>query len=155
MGQKQIPCGVCGKSFKGDSGLKVHQSKMHSDDEYKDEEKLRELYVHKEMTIREISNIFDCTEYTIGYWMEEYGIDRRKKTDMPGYSQNSYGYIQICHRNQRCYEHRLLATLLVDDLDDLSGMEVHHKNEVPWDNRLNNLEVVDMEKHREKHNWHP
>lgn len=47
--------------------------------------------------------------------------------------------------------HRLLATLLVGDVDDLDGMHVHHKNGLSWDNRLDNLAVVTPEEHLQLH----
>lgn len=46
---------------------------------------------------------------------------------------------------------RLLATLLVDDLSELDGMDVHHRNGVPWDDRFDNLEVMDRGEHSRHH----
>lgn len=42
---------------------------------------------------------------------------------------------------------RLLATLLVDDITDLRGMHVHHKNGVPWLDIEENLEVLTPAEH--------
>lgn len=47
--------------------------------------------------------------------------------------------------------HRLMATLLVDSIQDLDGMDVHHKNDVSWDNRLENLEVMTPDEHHKHH----
>ena len=46
--------------------------------------------------------------------------------------------------------HRLLA-VSEWGLDAIRGREVHHKNEIPWDNRPENLELVTREEHGEKH----
>ncbi len=44
--------------------------------------------------------------------------------------------------------HRLHATLLVDDIDELKGMEVHHVNGCPFDNRLENYQLITPDEHR-------
>jgi hypothetical protein len=49
-------------------------------------------------------------------------------------------------------EHRLLATLLVDDLEEMKGKVVHHINHMGhYDNRLDNLELLDPEEHVRYH----
>jgi len=47
--------------------------------------------------------------------------------------------------------HRLLATLQVDELDEMDGKHVHHNNGIPWDNRLSNLSVISPQEHSEIH----
>lgn len=44
------------------------------------ENKLKELYFEEDMTLREISNIYDCNSETIRRLMTKYGIKRKDKT---------------------------------------------------------------------------
>ncbi|MDG5821786.1 HNH endonuclease signature motif containing protein [Natronococcus sp. A-GB7] len=46
---------------------------------WRNEEKLREMYVVKEMSLREISNEWDCSHNTVGRWVENFGFDKRDK----------------------------------------------------------------------------
>lgn len=46
--------------------------------------------------------------------------------------------------------HRLLAALEWG-LDAIRGKHVHHKNGIPWDNRVENLEIVDPGEHQKIH----
>ncbi|WP_166377243.1 hypothetical protein [Halorubrum sp. BOL3-1] len=39
----------------------------------------------------------------------------------------------------------------MDDLRELDGKEVHHRGWVPWDNRLENIEVLEPSEHQERH----
>lgn len=58
--------------------------------------------------------------------------------------------VSIDGENHVVSVHRLLATLK-HDLSDFEGREVHHINNVPWDNRLENLELVTYEEHYARH----
>ena len=67
---------------------------------------------------------------------------------------NRYGHrvIDTKHDNERyrVQLHRLHATLLIDKISELDGMEIHHKNGCPFDNRLGNYEIIDEDIHRKK-----
>lgn len=64
------------------------------------------------------------------------------------------GYEKIIDSKSRDIipHHRLLATLLVDELEELRDKHVHHKNWCPWDNRLDNIEVLTPGEHTATHN---
>lgn len=47
--------------------------------------------------------------------------------------------------------HRLHATLLVDDVDQLLGKEVHHRNGCPFDNRIENYQLLTPSEHMKSH----
>lgn len=67
-------------------------------------------------------------------------------TELPG------GYEQLYCRGDTSLHHRLLATLLVDNIEELRGKHVHHNNEIPWDNRLGNLTIMTPGEHNKEHN---
>jgi len=46
--------------------------------------------------------------------------------------------------------HRLLA-LMKHTMDELKGKIIHHRNGVPWDNRLENLELMTQSEHATEH----
>lgn len=65
------------------------------------------------------------------------------------------GYEQVKNRHEgneySIYVHRLLATLLVDDVKELDGMYVHHKKSIPWLNTLDEIEVMTPSEHSKIH----
>lgn len=69
---------------------------------------------------------------------------------------NKDGYVtwRQSSRNQRRVNfpvHRLLAVSEYG-LDAVVGKEVHHENGIPWDNRPENISLVDSAEHRRIHN---
>jgi uncharacterized protein YjcR len=121
---------------------------------YHDEDVLRELYWEKGMSLKEIGEKFDTGSTTINTWMKKNGIDRRTaaqdkpvhyRTDDSGYERwrhntNGIKYGVAVHR---------LVKVAEEGLEAVKGMEVHHKNRIPWDNRPSNLELVTPQEHRE------
>lgn len=84
------------------------------------------------------------------------GLKKCKRGGFVHYSEGSIDYMRWQHthnnKSDKVLEHRLLATLLVDDIQELKGKVVHHINHHKIDNRLDNIEIVDNEEHLEYHN---
>ncbi|MBK8246404.1 MAG: HNH endonuclease [Gemmatimonadetes bacterium] len=53
-------------------------------------------------------------------------------------------------RSGHVYQHRLVAECSLGRLL-LPGEQVHHRNEIPWDNRPENLEVLSTSEHCRRH----
>ena len=132
--------------------------------EYHDEETLRRLHWDEGLSLREIGRRYDVSHRTIGYWFDKHDMDRRGVGGEQRYA--SYGlYHETAdtseyarwrtkhdHEDYRVRVHRLLATLLVDDISELKGKHVHHKIPIGWLNYEDNLEVLTPEEHAEIHN---
>ena len=73
---------------------------------------------------------------------------------VPAIQCDPYGHKGIDTKHNgtrhRVQVHRLHATLLVDDIGELAEKEIHHVNGCPFDNRLENYEILDTESHRAK-----
>lgn len=145
-----------------------------SDMPYCDGEWLREKYVEEGLSTHEIADICGCGPKAICDWLDRHGIETRSMSEAgklraekygtkleenrvrsihPDFftHKNGYVYIQCGVNNRQVLHHRLIATLLVDDLSELDGKHVHHKDRVPWLNYLNGLEVVTPKEHKARH----
>lgn len=123
-----------------------------------DEEELRRLYWDEGYTLDDLSGHFDCTHAAVLRFMDRYGIERRSKgsgTAVPYATRNldERGYVEwdIGRDLPKQYEHRLVA-IVEHGLDAVAGKVVHHKNEIPWDNRPSNLQLMTNEEHVRHHN---
>ncbi|WP_323192434.1 helix-turn-helix domain-containing protein [Halostella sp. PRR32] len=140
--------------------------------DHADEETLRELYLEEEMSMESIADQFGCSSSTIGYWLAEFDIptrDRHEKmverlyripptffTDHNGYERWQGGTSEGHYTVQA---HRLLAVVEYG-LSEIEGKDIHHKNQIPWDNRPENIEPVTRSEHINKHidseyEWRP
>jgi len=123
---------------------------------YKDEETLRELYWDQGMSSREIAEEFGCVKKTVLRWMKKHGIERRKekKDRPPRFHTHISGYERWRHKS--CGErysvrvHRLLAVAEYG-FDEVKDKDVHHENHIPWDNRIENISLVEHDHHAEIH----
>jgi hypothetical protein len=132
-----------------------------------DPETLRRLYHGEGLTQAEIGERFGVTHRTIGNWMMQHGIPRRPdatKRDWSGhrsprwvpyagYKTNAAGYEVWRSRTDgraTVLVHRLAAVAWFG-YDAVAGNDVHHRNDVPWDNREVNLRPMDPSEHRSHH----
>lgn len=130
---------------------------------WKDKERLEELYLDKRMSTTQIADEMDCSRSTIGEWLDKYGIPRRSQGEEIEINamQNpnicfymDHGYERIVDHcgggRDTCYVHRLLAVAEYG-FDAVKNSDVHHKNEIKWDNRPENIELMDISEHRRYH----
>jgi DNA-binding XRE family transcriptional regulator len=117
---------------------------------------LRDLYIRDEKTQEEISNQFDVTKTTIKRWMEKAGIETRSRRETalkqfgPPKLYLRNGYESFSGDNMEFFHHRLLAVAKYG-YEAVINNHIHHKNEIPWDNRPDNIKVLSPADHAKLH----
>lgn len=124
-----------------------------------DPDELERLYWDENMTQAEIADHAGVTPAAIHRAMDRNDIPRRKRMDEvnrkrrkgdriitngTGYETWRYG------RHQYVRLHRLAAVAKYG-FDAVGSGEVHHRNRIPWDNRLSNIVVLGTEEHQRMH----
>lgn len=136
---------------------------------WQDEEILAELYHDKGLCQEEIADELGCHQTTISTWMERYDIqikDPRGKGDLSAsdapasfYTLKkrygaSYEFWMDGSTNVRVSVHRLLAVAEYG-FDAVTDKDIHHKNEITWDNRPENIEPLSRSEHMSLHHRVP
>jgi len=123
---------------------------------WQDKETLRELYWDEGLNQREIAEHFDTHPNTIQEWFSKFGIDTRLR--LPGVTTREDGYESIQSqyhgKTERVRVHRLAAIAWGKlDPSDLCNrdIDIHHKTNIPWDNREDVLEALPHGEHRSLH----
>lgn len=124
-----------------------------------DSDKLERLYWDEGMTQAEIADHAGVTPSAIHRAMDRHDIPRRDRMDAVNETRrkgerivtNGQGYETWRYaRNQEVRLHRLLAVAEYG-FDAVAGMEVHHQNRIPWDNRCSNIVLMGTEEHQKMH----
>lgn len=159
-------CPECGCVFESKRGMSTHHGQMHDGPlPEPDESILRELYVEKQLSLRDVADRTNYGATTIRKRMDEYGIEKRdriaalttasRRKPAPLKTQSAGYEIWRTQAPDGVYEsvtvHRLLAVSEFG-FETVAGMDVHHKNKIPWDNRVENIELMSRSEHMRHHN---
>jgi len=124
-----------------------------------DKDEVVEKYKSGE-TSYEIADHFDCSYVTVLRWLEEEGVERRDSheyltQDIPYFHTHRQGYERWASveggKKKYLPVHRLLA-ISEYGVEAVKDSHVHHKNNIPWDNRIENLKVMEPSEHLSMHN---
>jgi len=123
---------------------------------WRDEEMLREEYVHKQRSSYELAEEWGCSSSTVLHWVRKYRLGKYSR--LPRFitvtKGNNQGYETLTgSRSGDSYHvihHRLLA-VAEWGFDAVADKDVHHKNGIRWDNRPENLELLTKEEHTQEH----
>lgn len=152
----KVRCVECGDIFKSEQGMKTHHTMKHKNDDYKDCEKLKELYIERGLGFEKISKLFDVSPQAIETSVKKCDINTRKPDDE---KPAAYTVVESGHprwetvhgdEHHSVQVHRLLAVCEYG-FDAIKGKVVHHKNGVPWDNRAKNIKPMTHGEHTSHH----
>ncbi len=73
----------CDRTLDSAIGRVNHERLSHPDEQmpWQDANRLREMYVENKMSTREMADEFECNPSNVLKWMDEYGIERRSKSE--------------------------------------------------------------------------
>ena len=130
--------------------------------DHTDPDVLERLYHEEGLTQAEIAERSEISRSGIGYYMDKYDIETRSVGSREGerrvtyatYSMEGSGYFAWYSRDpdkQRSMKVHRLVAIAEHGADAVAGNHVHHKNEIPWDNRPSNLEIKSPKDHHSHH----
>ena len=123
---------------------------------WRDHDRLRKLYEDDKKTLEEIAALMNCSPDTVYNELVKAGATIRRggshlhaayRTDHQGYE---YWYTRSGGRIRYLAVHRLLA-VAIHGTDAVAENVVHHDNDIPWDNRPENLQLMDHDEHSSHH----
>lgn len=117
---------------------------------------LEREYHENGKSLREIADEIDSYPGSVQKAMTRHGIDTRKSTQEkpPSLKVDDYGHqifkVRVDGTSHSVRHARLLAVAKYG-FDAVKGMDVHHKNEIPWDDREDNIELLTRSEHSRQH----
>ena len=120
---------------------------------------LEKLYVEERKGVTKIANELGTIPNTIYKWLDKHNIETRSREDAEtgpisprsaSRGDRQRGYSKITTPRSSVYVHQLVSIAHGASPEKVfSGGEhhVHHKNEIPWDNRPDNLSLVSRKDH--------
>lgn len=120
-------------------------------DVLRDEDWLRYMYIDKGFSQHQIADKLGCGQMTVSRWCDNHDIETRKANyEKHGSHRFKDGYEVFSSRKDQVTVHRLIM-VAEKGFDAVCGKDVHHKNEVRWDNRPENLKLMDPAEHISHH----
>lgn len=160
LGCSESTIGTWLKKHGLDGDLPEIDLSQYGDEPWEDRELLEELYIEEQLGGRDISIVLNCSGATISKWLDKHGIEKRSRSQAVSLGHGKHNYVPLIQHTDGYEEwkvgkdavhvHRLMA-LCKWDLEDIKGMHVHHKSGIPWDNRMDNLELVPPTEHQSHH----
>lgn len=135
---------------------------------YKDKEWLKKKYYGEDVSVPEIAEKCGVRSQTIYYWMDKFGLDRdptkwgdKSRVERATFYHTDHGYERWTSKHREGGE-RVTKTVFVHQLLAIAegesphkifceSVNIHHKNEIPWDNRPENIEVLGVWDHMKTH----
>ena len=125
---------------------------------------LRRLYIDDSLSMSQIAKGWSCSPSTVRKYLNEHGIPKRSRAEAAQAWRGTRNKIPLSVHTQgtmcwqtgdgedryTVYVHRLLA-VAEWGFDAVCEMDVHHKNEIRWDNRPDNLELLSHSDHTIHH----
>jgi len=116
---------------------------------------LHTLYWREGFSQTEIADMCDCSVALVSKQMKEQDIPTKGGDNgLPTlYTRSSDGheFFNTAGCGKQFAHHRLLA-VVEWGFEKVVGSDVHHRNEIPWDNRIENLDVLSHGEHTTHHN---
>lgn len=143
------------------SGLSDYQNSGCID--FRDAETLRELYWDRQLSTVQIAELADVVPSQISYWMEKHGIDRRdrieavqmeRSSNPATYSMTGGGYMEWaeqCDGERSSVRVCRLLAVAEYGFDAVQDKHVRHKNEIPWLDHADNIELLEPDEHLRHH----
>ena len=133
---------------------------------WRDADVLNDLHHKRGLSTRKMADELNCDPATIIRWMEKHGIERRNRLSaLRDAISTNYARFQMNHGHETWQVdiiedgnkstksvkvHRLLA-VSEHGFEAINGKVVHHRNGIPWDNRIENLEIMSNSEHSQLH----
>jgi predicted transcriptional regulator len=177
--EKPITCPVCdefeAETYKGYTNHYKAKHDGHALVALVGEDTLVELY--ENMAEYRVADELGVSRQAVKYALRHIGVERRDESDanelryenmtederkelvksanraaqkLPRLTLTQGGYLQVRHIGERFKLHRLVAVADYG-FDAVADNHVHHKNNIPWDNRPSNLVVMGVEEHHRHH----
>lgn len=134
-----------------------------SDYPWQDAEKLETLYVERGMSTTEVGDKLGTSSGVISKWLDRHGIDTRSISEaMTRHHGQRPLPFQTTHQGYEAWKgmvdgenvwvgvHRLAAVAWFG-FDAVADGLVHHENDIPWDNRGENLQPMTRSEHNKVH----
>lgn len=125
-------------------------------------ERLQREYVDQEQSAREIAKGEDYSRNHVQKSLRHHNISVRSRKEAirkhhgehAAYRTHPRGHVMVASGGGMAYVHQLVAIADGANPSDLFDGDavVHHKNKIPWDNRAENIEVLENQgEHVRKH----